>query len=699
MHACPTAAGRPRKRMTPSCSTGGGLSGQAGTAVGPKRTALWGCFRASLGIAMGFGSPFAVPPAVGADPGGDVAAVEHERAVLMERYIVSATRIGKSPWQYASIPGFEVLSRAPEDVTNWWLGAHQSGLLIENAVLPVDWRPESPVPYTVIIDETDLETVPVGQVHRVPIKYEPPPDALTWGPDSHIEMWIDRFHARDADTFAMDSNLYGVDTNDAVFGTISLERLLRCKSPLPGWLIAGLLGRDCGIFRESFAPVEEKYYEIGHFGETRAIGPGTLWVSTEVTTRIVAQLEKDGWWAPSNFTPRHQLKSRAPDQDPEYERKILERMIGFPSLEGLFAEVPPSGDNRLLWESVAGLFVRWGLMGPGHEDPAMSHAFLELVQRARREPVTEQVFTGCFGFGFGEMRRKLENFLNEILAKPTSVYVAFPSSFPEVRMKEATADQIARILGDWLRMQGDSLHEIDPSMSAEFLGSAGRMLERAYREDNGLPSDVDPSPEGERSAGPSPGAAYGPAVAMKPFVVSATRIHDPGLQAVYGLYEHDVGDDRKAREFLEAAVKAGVARPRAYLVLAEIRYAEAAARPAGSGGRLSAPQAASVIELLQASPKNPPVLEACGLMAETWAHCEAKPAAGDVGRIVEGVALFPRSVGLAYHSAIACARGGYATQASGLIDEGLRFATEKRDRERFERLRSTLATHATPPSE
>jgi len=47
---------------------------------------------------------------------------------------------------------------------------------------------------------------------------------------------------------------------------------------------------------------------------------------------------------------------------------------------------------------------------------------------------------------------------------------------------------------------------------------------------------------------------------MKPFVVSASRLHDPELLAVYGLYEHDTGDDGKAREFLEAAAKAGAVR-------------------------------------------------------------------------------------------------------------------------------------------
>jgi len=243
-------------------------------------------------------------------------------------------------------------------------------------------------------------------------------------------------------------------------------------------------------------------------------------------------------------------------------------------------------------------------------------------------------------------------------------------------------------------MQGDSLRNKDPEMREKFLKAAGRMLLRAYRDDNGLPPDVDPSPQGGRTAQPSPKDASGSVVVMKPFVVTATHIHDPGLLSVYGLYEHDTGNDDKAREFLEAAVTAGVVRPKAHLVLAELRYVEAIGKPSGSEGKLSAQQAASILEPLQTALQYAPVSGVYHLIALTWAHCEAKPADRDVEKMVEGVALFPHNTRLVFLSALVCARSGYAAQAVVLIDKGLVFATSESDRDNFRRLRSTLVAPA-----
>lgn len=614
---------------------------------------------------FGLVAALAVVPVVGAGQGDEIAVARSEQAILMENFVVSATRISRNPWRYASVPGFEILSRAPESDTNWWLRTQQRGRYLENFMLPKEWRCEPPVPYTFIIDDTDLKSVPAGQVHLPPVDYHSPLDALTWGPMSDtINLWIDPFQANDADTFAENANLYGVDTMSPTIGTISRERLFRSAPPLPGWLIAGLLGRDCGIFRESFAPSMEDYYEIGHFGEVRAIGPGTLWVSLEETRRLIELFKKE-----------------------KADKRIR---FSVPSLQWMFTEAPPRSKDLALWESEAALFVRWGLLGPGHEDPATSRAFIELVRRARSGPVNEQVFADCFGFGFAEMERRLGFFLRATLAKPTSVYLKLPDQFPKAELREATADQIGRILGDWLRMQGDSLRTTDPGLSAEILRAAGRMLERAYRMDNGLPPDVDQSPGGEQFHDPLQNAAYGPPVAMKPFVVSAARIHDPGLLAVYGLYERDIGDDAKARELLEAAMKAKAGRPKAYLVLAELRYAEAIARPQGPGGKLSAAQAASVLEPLRRAMEYPPSFDDYRLLVETWAHCGAKPSGDDVARIASGVALFPRSTDLAYLSALVCAQGAYATQAAELINTGLLFAASERDRKRFDLLRAEM---------
>jgi len=580
----------------------------------------------------------------------------------MQRFIVSDTRVEKNPWRYASLPGFEVLSRASDDETDWEIDALQRGKWLQGDVIPKDWRPASPVPCTVIIDDTDLDTVPTGKLHSQPIIFHSPADALTWGQLSDsVNLSTDPVTAYDGDTFSINSNLYGVNIRLPAYGSSSLERVFRCAPPLPSWVISGLLGPDTGIFRESFAFSMDGLPGMGDAWIRKAQGPGTLWVSLDETQLLLKKIKKD-----------------------------KKAKVAVPPLGALFAETPPPDENLPLWESEAGLFVRWGLMGPGHVDPAMSRAFLELVRRARREPVTEQVFTECFGFGYAAMEEKLGLFLKAVLAHPTSVDLDMPGSFPEPELKPATADQIGRILGDWLRMQGNSLRGRDPELSQEFLRSAGRMLLRAYKEDNGLPPDVDPSGEGERTARTSQNTAFGSALVMKPFVVSATHIHDPRLLAVYGMYEHDTGNDGKAREFLEAAVGAGVVRPRAYLVLAEMRYKEAIAIPLGSEGKFTAEQAAAILEPLQTALQYPPDSDVYRLMVETWVHCEAKPSESDVEKIIEGVGFFPRNGGLAYRSAVVCAQNGYSARASELIDKALAFTTHESNREYFEELRSTL---------
>jgi len=617
---------------------------------------------------------------------------------MMQRSIVSATRIEKSPWRYASLPGFEVLSRAPDRETNWELDALKRGQMFRDLVIPDDWYPRSPVPYTVIIDDADLGNVVTGQLHSHPIVFRAPVDALTWGELSDkANVSSDLAEAFDADTYAINANVYGVLTESPVCASSGTKRLLDCAPPLPGWLIAGLISTDSGILRGGFALVARK--EEGLLSSERATvaspgallggqrsggqdargedqltliqrpqraaGPGTLWVSLEQTQQLLIQLRRDK------------------------KTKIV-----IPPLSELFSEAPPSDERRRLWESEAGLFVRWGLMGPGHDEPATSRAFLELAQRARREPVTEQMFSECFGFGYSTMERKLEKFLRAVLAKPTSLELVMPLGFPEREMKEATPDQVGRILGDWLRMQGNA-HREDPGLRGEFLEAAGRMLERAYRDSDGPRPDPEPA-RGEQHAAPPQGAAFDSAAESVPFVVAADQIHDPRLLAVYGLYEHDIGNDSRARELLEAAAKAGVVRPKAYLVLAELLYSEAMARPSGTQGQLGAEQLASVLGPLRTALRYAPSSEIYSRIAEVRSHCEVKPSYRDIEEIADGVSMFPRDTDLSYSSALFCAKNGYGAKAEELISKGLVFAANESSREQFEQLRSTLAVPPLP---
>ena len=582
-----------------------------------------------------------------------------DRTVELPRYVVSAIRIDKNPWRYGSVPGFEVLTRASKYDTNWVLEALQRGRRLEDQVLPPDWLPPSPIPYTVIIDDTDLETV--QPANSLPMKFAAPDDALTWGSFSRtIKVVVGRSGVGDHDTFAFNRNVHDVRTTNPALGTISLERLARCTPPLPLWLTAGLLGGKCGVFRESFALVNDE----GEF--RRIVGPGMLWISLDETRRLLKQINEDRW-------------------------KQRETLVRIPPLDTLFVEKPPSGERLPLWESEAALFVRWGLMGPGRSDPATSSAFLRFVQRARGEPVTERMFTDCFGFGYATMKTKLSRFLVEALPQENFVTLDAPTNFPDAHLKPATADQIGRILGDWLRMQGRSVRGSDPAMSAKLLDAAGRMLRRAYQMDNGLPPDADSAPQTGRMTQPTPSIAQERVVVLKPFVVAAARIHDPDLLATFGLYEHDAGRDVQAREFLEKAAKTGAARPNAYVVLAQLRYAEAIAKPAGSGGKLSEQQAAFVLSPLRVALHSSSASGTYELLVETWAHCEAMPSDPDMGKITDGVSQFPRNAVLAFKSARLCAHTGDATRATELIDKGLVFVTDERTKAEFERLRSQLA--------
>ena len=95
-----------------------------------------------------------IQPAAGADEKADIAKVESSPAVVMQRFMVSATRIEKNPWRYGSIPGFEVLSRASDEKMYWMLAAYYDEMMIEKALLPADWLPQPSVPYTLIVDDT-----------------------------------------------------------------------------------------------------------------------------------------------------------------------------------------------------------------------------------------------------------------------------------------------------------------------------------------------------------------------------------------------------------------------------------------------------------------------------------------------------------------------------------------------------------------
>src|SRR5208282_5909430 len=100
---------------------------------------------------------------------------------------------------------------------------------------------------------------------------------------------------------------------------------------------------------------------------------------------------------------------------------------------------------------------------------------------------------------------------------------------------------------------------------------------------------------------------------------------------------------------------------------------------------------AYILEPLRKVSKYLPVIDSCRLLVETWAHCDTRPPEGDVSQVVDGAALFPRDMELAYRSALVCARGAHKEQALKLIGSALAFATTDSERQHLGALRAALA--------
>jgi hypothetical protein len=306
---------------------------------------------------------------------------------------------------------------------------------------------------------------------------------------------------------------------------------------------------------------------------------------------------------------------------------------------------------RNLWGSEATLFARWALdeKGGGRRD-----AFFKFVEQASREPVTEAIFRRYFGLSFAEVREQLARYLPKAMDQTIDLRRATTEASFHLKMRRAEPAEIARIKGDWERMETTFVKPTYPELSGTYLAAAERTFHRAYD-------------DGER---------------------------DPRLLAAMGLWECDAGHDAAAEPLLTAAVQAGVVRPRDYTELARIRYQAARAKPAAAGNRLDSEQTAYVLHpLLAGREQEPPLPEGAEIFADLWFHTEMTPLPADLDALDAATIQFPRSIGLSYRTALLEARAGQWPSARRLITRGLETAPTPAVHAEFERLE-----HFLPPA-
>jgi len=336
----------------------------------------------------------------------------------------------------------------------------------------------------------------------------------------------------------------------------------------------------------------------------------------------------------------------APQEDRDFNAALANR--GLLKMEDVFAVAHDSDTARnplgSTWAKQCYAFVHWGLYG---DQGRHQKEFLTFLLRLGKEPLSEALFKECFKQTYKDMGMTIRGYIQFTSYKTAGLKTPKGQKIPEpppVTLREATESEVGRIKGEALRLAGHN--------------PAARLMM------------VAPYIRGER---------------------------DPQLLASLGLLERKLGDDAKARKFLEAAAAAKAVRPRAYLELARLRYADALAKPA-AGTLLDSNQTAGVLTpLFTARTQPPPLPEIYQLIGDAWSHCALIPTAAHLGVLDEGVRLFPRDAQLVYTNAALKVKAGLVAEAAGVIALGLRVAPDAETRAKFEALKASLPPPAAGP--
>lgn len=567
------------------------------------------------------------------------------RVVELPPLTVSSA-VEERPWNYLEIPGYEILARCrPSAVVHWaqeverlhqWLGV----------MLPDELRVKRDVPTTVML--YDLENRPEFSPEVVAnmLRKSGATDGKTIAYRSLPNM---RLADQDAMGFffILDPSVFGTVERDAMGSSLRAFSSDR----VPGGAKLKLAEEYVHYLAQSRTPALPRWFvegivdlfETADFsGSAVDLAPMT-WLTpaktAEVRKSAIAanygiHLDKDELQLPGGQLAGSQADAA---QLP-------------PLAELLAATRDPARDEVL--RNAAVLFIRWGLDG---KNQPRREALWKFITRASTEPATETMFRECFGFGYAEGRQKIGDYLFAAVSKTLRLVPPEALPLPPLALRPATRLEIARIKGDWDRQEINYIKSRFPELTSRYVEQARRTLHRAYD-------------KGER---------------------------DPRLLAIMGLCECDAGDDLAARPLLEAAVQGGVVRPRANYELARLRYVEARTKTELPGGKLSAAQAAVVLQpLARLRREQPPLLEAYALTAEVWARTDLALTRRELEVLDEGVAFFPWNAPFIYQAAWLNAQHGFKTEAQALLDRGLKVVADAALRARFEQLQAALPATA-----
>jgi tetratricopeptide (TPR) repeat protein len=498
-----------------------------------------------------------------------------------------------TPWRYFATPDFEVLSHCTDPFNAAFAQALREATAARLALLPARYWGDVPTRMRLVL--YNREPAQTGDFRRHS------PIDLAWtnelGASAEAVVLTHPLVVGEGDGFLSCGNYWGLvdDLRDLTVDPDSEARLVQRAPRRPAWFVSGLEG-PMGLY-------------VGHRIRPTPQGPELAllparWSSDALTQALRAAA------APNRRKPA------AP---------IVPVLL---PLQDLFAGTVPTGQENL-WNAEAALLVRWGLYGA--PDRA---AFLRVVDAAAAAPLTEAVVERELGLTFADLRARLAAYVAVAVTQAVTVPLAGTAA-PAPPLRDATPVEVARILGDWGRLEARSLGLQESDYLNECLEQADRQFERGH----------------------------------------LSRTHDPDFLASYGLYQLQRGDRTAARAALEEAVAAGVVRPKAYVELARLRL-DALVPAAGRGrGDLSYDDFSGILDLLGTAQRQMPSLEETyRVMARAWDHGPGRPTRAELAVFRQALQLFPADVPLAHRIAKLYAANGYREDAAAIVDDALRFA-------------------------
>lgn len=570
--------------------------------------------------------------------------IKTEMNVLLPPLIVEST-MGPT-WRYTEIPSFEILSRC-NDLTTEQLALtfHRANQLL-NLVLPERFQLALDVPRTLIFYDEALWPVSEQKAVSAMLRANPPsrPDEVpTPGAPSRVRLapitgakllslnadnqavsknaFFSNLMLTDADaivTFALVSNST-IDPRRSYLTTAYLRNLLNNRAPaLPHWFTAGFMSLyDRMDFEDNTVTVKPRRWDgVVGGSDRRLVQAGDSETATNdraaavdlarissgenaqrLSARRALELNQQPFDHPQ-VDPGNQFRPHSSTASPEKRSPDQELLL---PLAGFVDGVVPA-ENVGAWLEQAELFISWGI------DPAngRADAFWDWVERSSSEPVTEDLFHECLGMNFAAATRSIIAYagnhrgirwvLPEALSRP-----------PLYPFENASHLQIARIKGEWERLEARYVRKNQPDFEEHYVALARRTLRK-------------PLDRGDR---------------------------DPRLLASLGLLELEAGDEVAAKAFLEEAVAGGVVRPRAYYELARMRYDYLYGRSTRNDGKYSSEKIDSILQpLLVAARQNPPLPAVYEMMAHLCFMSVEPPTPEVLAALARGAGLFPHHTAL-----------------------------------------------------